>query len=1246
MAMRVKQIELNGFKSFADRKTFQLHNGITCIVGPNGCGKSNVVDAFRWVLGEQSVKSLRGEKMEEVIFQGSATVKQKGMAEVALILSHTGGKSPESENGNGNSSSEDKIVVSRRLYRSGESEYYLNKRQCRLKDIKDIFLDTGLDVKSYSILDQGRVSEIINTKPLDRRFLIEEIAGVMKYKVRKTEALSKLESSKQNLQRINDIVYEVKRQINSLDRQVKKAERYKRLIEELKTLELRVAKREHIKFGSALSSLLSGIDRIREIDSLKRSELSSMEAQIETKRLELADKEKALSEFENNLYSKEKSISESEKNSAVLKTDIENRRTDISRLANQQKEFDAKKEEFSRKTGELNTEASALSSSMTDLTEELREKKEVLSGMEMTIGDKESEIEDKRKDLFRIAESLSHAKNEIHKFQSSHETLKYRESASIKDMESIREAVGALEKTITGAEEGVRAAAGRRAELLSEKETLIAKAGELNALIESKRNLLARERETLASNTSRLNSLKELIVDRSLMDFMSEAACSTRAGQTTGQQEAAPAGVALPAGYLVLSDVISAGSDYEKAIEAALSEKVNSIILSTIEGILSAIDIIKEKQLGRTAIFYTGYNKDSDGSSVTSNELKDNNASEDPSLATRYASLIGRASDFITFEDTDIQGTAGKILENTYIVRDLRSAIELRGSGPFNGASLATLDGEFIDRDGIIFAGQGKDILKRKREIKELQKTILEQQLLIENTENELNTANASLTGLKELLRGIENSIVDIEKEVSLIDHSLASQKDDLERKRRKLSFLDTEIAAIASEMESLESLMHAKAEEISRIERQRDAVNEEITVIQNSLASVKAEYEEARTHLTDLRLTIASYKEKTEALQRESASIAHTIEELERSKESAAREIQETERKLTESLAELQDLEEAIKTLVVAVDSMRRERAERKEAIDSENQALVEEAHVLKRIRTEIDASSQELANASSKAVEYRLRIENIETSIMQKYGLEIGKEEISTGEPGQQEGAQDSAQDVPLDEAAGVTQSDPLADETGINQLNEKIRDLGPVNLGTIEEYEELKGRYDFLTKQQQDLTMSIAELEEAISRINTSTKRKLREAYDALRAKFIEVFTTLFGGGKADLILTDEENILESGVDIIAQPPGKKLQNLNLLSGGEKALTSLTLLFAGFLIKPSPLCILDEVDAPLDESNTVRFAQMIKGLSNETQFIVITHNRTSMEVADYIYGITMEEPGSSKAISLQFSDVENIN
>jgi chromosome segregation protein len=428
---------------------------------------------------------------------------------------------------------------------------------------------------------------------------------------------------------------------------------------------------------------------------------------------------------------------------------------------------------------------------------------------------------------------------------------------------------------------------------------------------------------------------------------------------------------------------------------------------------------------------------------------------------------------------------------------------------------------------------------------------------------------------------------------------------------------LEAEIVTIGQEMATLENSIGAKNREIETTEAEKNQINADIEAMNHSISEIKRNYEDARSRLTDLKLSMASLNEKRDAAKNEINGTSRAIDENKLRKESAKNEISNAEKQIEAAYAELHAIQEQTKALVIDADEIRQQRILLREHLASESQQTVSQQQSLKTIRSQIDIVTKELADINAKTVEARIRIENIETGIRQKYGIDIKAESIITEEF-------EASQDIDR-----------------INALNEKIRDLGPVNLGTIEEYEELKTRYEFLTKQQQDLNMSIAELEEAISRINTTTRKKLRDAYDSLRIKFSDVFTTLFGGGKADIVLIDQENILESGIDIIAQPPGKKLQNINLLSGGEKALTAVALLFAGFLIKPSPLCILDEADAPLDESNTVRFAQMIKNLSNETQFIVITHNRTTMEVADYIYGITMEEPGASKAISLQFED-----
>lgn len=1195
MVMKIKEIELNGFKSFSDRTVLSLHDGVTVIVGPNGCGKSNIVDAFRWVLGEQSARSLRGEKMDEVIFQGSSSRKPKGMAEVTLSISLTPPQSKDTGNATelpkDDDTAHDSVVVARRLYRSGESDYLLNKRSCRLKDIKDLFLDTGLDVKSYSILDQGRIGEILNARPIDRRFLIEEVAGVMKYKVRKAEALSKLASSKENIQRINDIIHEVRRQLNSLDRQVKKAERFKRLIDELKDVELRIARREFLILSEELKELTAELDQLREADAGKRAALSTAENKLETERVGVIEKEKVLAALEQTLYDKERSVAETEKKIAVLKTTIENIRNDIARLTSIETEGAAKKTELAERLVELEGRERSYDAHVEKISDALREKREATASIEAAITGQESALEENRKALFSASDRLSSRRNEHSRLQSSSETLSYKESVAVRDKEVIAQGIVAAEAGISGADAQI---AGANAEIVSLKaaaDQLASGADVFSRQIEEKKAEVAQERESLASNTSRIGSLKELIIDKTLRDFLSDS------------------GNRLQTSSTVLSDILSSDREHEIALEAALSEKLNSLILDSPEDVLAAVTVVREKQLGRTSIFYTDL-----GAEPATIETGT------PPIAGHPA-VLGKASDFIKTEHAAARHAVNSVLDNTFIVRDLRGAMEAFQAHPGGSCVLATLDGEVISADGFITAGQGKDILRRKREIKELLQTVDKQQKVISAIEQELLLMSEELSVCLDSVRETEYAVVEAEKKLSLLQHQRAAHSEERERRVRRRSFLETELATIASEKASLKSALQAKSREISQLEIEHQTVTVAMAEIQSLIAGVRADYEQERAQIEDMRLEITSFREKLLAVSREKQATEEAIAETEEKNSIAAEDIAANTAKVEESVAKLRQMESSIKSSVEEAAALRQARERQREAIAAEKEGLLGFENGLRKLRAEIDELSRRLSDQRSASVEQRMKLESIASGMHQKYGIGIAQAEIS------------------------IDGFDPAEDAEKAALLNDKIRELGPVNLGTLEEYDELKSRHDFLTKQQEDLTMSIAELEEAISRINLTTRRKLREAYDALRAKFAEVFTTLFGGGRADVVLTDEENVLEAGLDIIAQPPGKKLQNINLLSGGEKALTSLSLLFAGFLLKPSPLCILDEADATLDESNTTRFAQMIRELARDTQFVVITHNRTTMEAADNLYGITMEEPGASKTISLQMSEIEAI-
>ncbi len=1164
--MQVEKIELLGFKSFAEKTSFHLHPGITCIVGPNGAGKSNIVDSFRWVLGEQSAKSLRGNKMEEVIFSGSATKKPKGMAEVNL---HVSFDTSDSNNGEGKNIT----VVTRRLYRSGESEYLVNKRPCRLKDIRDLFLDSGLEVMSYSILEQGRIGDILNSKPQDRRFLIEEVAGVMKYKVRKAEAISKLELSKQNLQRINDIISEVKRQINSLDRQVKRAERFKRLSSEIREIELKIARRDYTNLKDNLLNTLAKLNELKEEETILRSELNRLENDIEKKRIGLVDKEKHLNGVVAELARIEREMAGIEREIAVSKTEINGLEEYLKRLSLQEIEVNSRLSESEKKFQELDHIEEELTSEIEVLRESMRERSDSIRDIEVAISDKEEEIEDKRKEIFRIAEEISHKRNDLARTITIKDNLEKRLASISKEKEDTLERLRSLEEKIKETGDLLSLREGELLELKKKKELIALAINEDSLRIEELRDDIARLREELASSLSRLESLKEIMHEEVSIDSIEAH---------------------LPV-ISTIADIIDVEESFERAIENVLSEKIKTLIVGSTDDILKALADLG----GVKRVFFIAM----DLPELEVLPFPENDA------------IIGRAGDFVRVQNgrEDFLHPLKRLLHNVFIIKDIESIKTLIGRGSF---VFVTLEGIVVEPTGAISAGEGKGILRRKREIREIEGRINGLKKEIQEHEKEFNQIELDLNTRKMELKKIDSLIVETEKEISLLRLTVTTQEEEKERINRKKSHLLTEIEEVKKEIISHKDNISLRENELSVLNKAREEAERELSEMQDDISRIKKDFEQERMVITDLRLSLNSCKEKLDAVKRERESLKVNVDELHSKKDGFKNERDVVSAKIKEYNLKIGEREETLKSMAIKADSMKLDIYEQREEINRESEEIAGLEQRVRSIRLKIEGMLSSINESDILATELRLRLENIENSIMTHYGVDI-----STVESG------------PVEEG----------DEERLKDLKVKIHELGPVNLGTLEEYEELKNRYSFLVQQQEDLNKSIAELEEAITRINSITRKKLIEAFEQLNLKFSEVFLELFGSGKAGLVLTDENNILESGIDIIVQPPGKKVQNINLLSGGEKALTALAILFAGFLIKPSPICILDEVDAALDDSNIERFSKMLKRLSSQIQFIVVTHNRVTMEAGDYIYGITMEEPGVSKVISMQLTSVQ---
>jgi len=791
--------------------------------------------------------------------------------------------------------------------------------------------------------------------------------------------------------------------------------------------------------------------------------------------------------------------------------------------------------------------------------------------LEAGLAEKEALIEEKRREVFRISEELSGMRNDLSRQQSLVESLDRREMASLKESEDARKVLGEVEAAISSVESEILANGNELLLLEEKKAVLVGELSSARAGLEELLRSLADAREDLASHTSRVESLKEIIVER-------------------------PAADLIPAESLLgtLSDVIEVGAEYEKAVEGALSEKADMLIMRSEMDLRGAIEALRGSEAGKVSF-------------ITLSPVPIERA------AAKGDGVIGRALDFVKVRE-EFAHIAENILGRVFVVRDIESAFAMAGVN--REAVLVTLEGEVLEPSGAVVVGGGKGIFRRKREIRELEEMIASGKSAIEGMKNNVQETQNMILGKEEEIRELDLSVHRIEKEISLSRLTVENHSNDRERMNRKLSYLTLELEEISREKESLLNTMRENGDKIASVEIGKTRMEEEAAAILDGIASRKAEMEERRSDVTDLRLLIASNREKIEAVRYERESLLRSTEDLKKKKTDLLSESGAVRQRITGREAEVAEEETRLRKCVSETDRVRGHISERKEEIDRENSDLILVEQGLRTLRQEIAAMRSRISELDVAKAENKMRMENIAENVRINYGKEITEVQVEE-----------------------ITEEE----EERLAELRRKIQEMGPVNLGTLEEYEELRGRYEFMTKQQEDLTKSIAELEEAISKINSTTRKKLREAYEALNAKFGEVFVNLFGGGRAELVLTDEHNILESGVEIVAQPPGKKLQNLHLLSGGEKALTALAMQFASFLIKPTPLCILDEADAPLDESNTERYSKMVEELSAGTQFIVITHNRTTMGAAQHLYGITMEEAGVSKVISMQLEELQ---
>jgi len=1184
--MRLKSLEMVGFKSFVEKTVIEFNPGITAVVGPNGCGKSNIVDALRWAMGEQSARHLRGHQMEDVVFNGSESLPPTGMSEVSLIFENEDGRGPVEYN------SFSEIMVTRRLFRSGESEYAINKIPCRLKDVIEFFLGTGVGSKAYSIVEQGRVDELVNSKPEDRRALIEEAAGTSKYKSRKLVAERKLERTQQNLLRVTDIVREIERQIHIMELQAKKAERYRALKTQLKEKDLLYAAIQQ----RVLSEEISGCElQLRDVENRFTEHvtaLRSKEAESETVRLSLMEAEQEISVQQETVYQVKIQIQAEEQ-----RIDFYNK--DLVQLAQAETETRAALLQLEEKTKTLGQEIDELEKARESFVQLSLFEEIFLQEKESDLNKLQSEVKALQCNLDREKEALIDAANQIAYLRNDALTKSNRCQEISNELARSRQEHAVASTSLSLCEQKLTDTKTAREHCLAQAKDRGVEAAQVNALIqtlvgakEDQEKRVESLKEQIHENRSRLLSLEDL--QKNYEGYQE----GVRAIMLKRQREIEPNGI-----YGLVAEVIEAPEPYEKALTAVLGDRLQYVIVKGQEEGVEAIEYLKREVSGR-------------GSFIP---LQLSRKQHRP-LPLGEAEVISPLLEVISVKE-GYSEVAEYLLSDVVVVRDLRAGLSLWNRNGFY-STLVTPDGEVIDPMGTVTGGSDNalegNFLSQRRHIKELSTllTELDAKLQLEDREvaklkNELERAETKKSSLAAEIHRLELDRVRLEHEhlaaskdferLSQTDQALAQEQNDLvetlERFTQELDQCRTAIEMRSQDKTEKENTLAQKQAAFLELQKSVDAVEAAATQSRIRNAALGEKKENTHQNLANRFTLRQETLEQINSRQDQIADITRRRSQIELALAESARVLESGKRNL-------QELEERLQT----------QRHSHKEI--SRNLLEIEES--IKELRPLGEACQEEKNRLQVELAEKKLGCQHLAANIRERYDADV--------------------ENLRFDGAETIAPTEDLLAE--IDDLRGRLERMGEVNLAAIGEYEELSTRFQFMNQQKEDLEKSIADLQRTIIKLNRICRLRFKESFEEINEKFQSIFPRLFRGGKARLVLTDESDYLEAGVDIVVQPPGKKLQFITLLSGGEKALTAVSLLFAIFLTKPSPFCFLDEVDAPLDDANIDRFNDMIKEMSQVSQFVLVTHNKKTMQAAEILYGITMAEPGVSKVVSVRMS------
>ncbi|MBI5766756.1 MAG: chromosome segregation protein SMC [Verrucomicrobia bacterium] len=1253
--MYLKSLRLHGFKSFADNTTLRYEPGVTAIVGPNGCGKSNIADAIRWVLGEQSAKALRGGKMQDVIFEGADTRKPSQICEVALNLT-------DCEKALGSEFHE--IEIMRRVHRDGQSEYFFNGQLCRLKDIQKLFMDTGIGRTSYSIMAQGQIDQILSSKPEERRAVFEEAAGITRYKSQRREAMSKLALTDQNLARVADVIGEVSRQIGSLRRQASKAMRFKRLSHRLRHLALAWSSHQHTQITATLAELEGKVTGLRAEANARRASLEEQQASLDGKKTHRSRLHQRVQDAQQAVFDlrSQKEGAENAANLATIKrSGLEDRlgssRDNLGEIEMQLREVSAQVDTGAQ---DKQLQLGLLGSSDAVFQQRNRE----LAIAEGELSKLEQELQQAKFHLLQLESVVARLRTDCSGYEVDQKTSVHRHDAVAQELESVRVQFGSAQQMVAEADARVEAALADKSRVNQEAAAAQQAITDLTREFRDAQRKLSEIDRALAQRTARLRLLQQL---QEKWEGFGEGAKAV----LQGRLDTALAGTKVSP----ITQGLAVKPDFGKAVEALLGNAAEAISVSDLETAKRILTQLEIEQIGSAVL------------RIAECRMANTGSAELPAGLVPAVQALG---------DIDPAHPALGVLGECYVADDLAAFLEYWKANPaFSFLAVATRKGDLVDRRGFVYGGyhsskkSAHSIVQREIDLRETARLLAEEQKAHDEQKAAIDALNLRLTEAEQTLEQRRADVLTATQTLAAVQAEQRNLQRNAEDVGNRAKRMEGELASLEQARNEAHARWEKAQEGLAKGEAEAAAQREKILKIETRIAEVRTDRDVKRDSLAQARLELAERRQKVEVLDR-------GLGEMERRRQQLSELLVQRQTEIeawTEQIGELAreaEQERARAAEIATTFGVAQEQVEkvRLELTDVEREISGLESAQTK-VRDESESAHDELSAHEVKLAETRQRGLFLVEEVTREFQADVasldwrrlmwnadsepeglkpldldddeddseGRSELARDEAGQSPasrllpaGSESSApkrrrkpkapKGEPTDEdLAALDSTDWTAVKVEADALRQRLNGMGAVNLVAIEEYAELKQRHDFLSNQVNDLTTAKAELIKAIDEINQTSQKQFEVTFEQIKKNFEYTFHTLFGGGRAALELIAAEDILESGIEIVAQPPGTKLKSISLLSGGQKTLTAVALLFALYMVKPSPFCLLDELDAPLDESNIGRFTDLLKKFVNESQFIIITHNKRTVAAANAIYGVTMEERGVSKTVSMRF-------